>query len=63
MANQNGIASREEDQPNPRLLEDSEFLLLGAMRICATKLFSMWEIEIIPHISSLADQSGSGTLV
>jgi hypothetical protein len=56
MANQNGIASREEDQPSPCLLEDSEFFLLGAMRICATNLFSMWEIGITPHISSLAGQ-------
>ena len=31
--------------------EGPEGFLLGVMRICATALFSMWDIAIIPDIS------------
>jgi len=51
MANQNGIASRKENKSNPRMSEGPEVFSLGVMRICATGLFSMWDVAIMPHIS------------
>jgi len=51
MANQNGIASRKENESCSRMPEGPKVFPSGITGICATALFLIWDMAIIPHIS------------